>query len=605
MTRAEERSPEYSAAGQLTAFADSYADGEIRALAQEPVQNAKDARYRGEVVHVEYRLLRRMANDGKLIFHLTVTDRGTTGLCGETKPNRANLKNASEEVLQELKWFHFERFFDSNKGSQQSGSRGWGKSIFLHCSRFPGQERSAMMLYDTLLRDNEYRLGHFTIMDDEMRVLRQPRLNNDARQAVSAQVYVAREGKIILPLGLEPLSEPGTRIIVPYLSRTSIEALRDGSLASWLQYLWWRQIADGRLTITLVDEEARTSNTIAEPEWWKGEIWSTDATSPGDIHKLHKGCHIQILENEELGSNCVVKRLALLYDANLLNQSVPDKGPDYLGIQMFRAGQCIETHWDFERIPLKEKQGIRAFVEFDEDTDAQLRGKEKAQHDGFRRSGIVKNPILPHLKTCVHCFAESIGLIRSQDGDDGKLNEKFRRTSQFVFERLLSKAIGDVLIDPPGDNVDGEPDKPWDVDVLLSYPNPKTSRVNWGQRISNIRFVVNSQPEKLRRNIRYALEWQAPEKKYEEIWSKRNPKADAEYALGYRVLTEHEVDEHHIICRTPGVYRIRAAVYEGKRLLAKSAKRIHIETDPPIREEKPLRCEHIRRKRNISRRAAH
>ena len=185
MAIGEERSPEYSAAGLLKTFAESYADGEIRALAQEPVQNAKDARYRDDKVHVEYRLLRRMAGDGRSIYLLSVTDGGTTGLCGATNPDGGALKNASEEELQDLKWYHFERFFDSNKSSQQSGSRGWGKSIFLHCSQFPGQARSAMMLYDTLLRDNEYRLGHFTVLDGKMRVdqvMTPPLLNDDARR---------------------------------------------------------------------------------------------------------------------------------------------------------------------------------------------------------------------------------------------------------------------------------------------------------------------------------------------------------------------------------------------------------------------------------------
>ena len=586
MARVEDRSPEFSAKGLLTTFADSYADGEIRALAQEPVQNAKDARYLNEIVHVEYRLLRRMSNDGNPVFYLTVTDCGTTGLCGETNPNSSDLKNASKEALDELKWYHFERLFDSNKGSRQSGSRGWGKSIFLHCSQFPGHERSAMMLYDTLLRDNEYRLGHFTILDDKMRILRQPILNGEARQILSEQIYVARDGKIQFPLDFEPLSEPGTRVIVPYLSRTSIEAFRDGSLASWLQYLWWRQIADGRLTITLIDEEADTAQTIVEPEWWQGEIWSSDATAPESIHKLYKDCHIQILENKELGSNCTVKRLALLYDANLRDQTLPTEGPDYIGIQMIRAGQCIETYKKFDLIPSKEKLGIRAFVEFDEYTDGQLREKEKAQHDGFRKSGIVKNPILRYLENTVHDFANNIGLIKNQDRDNGRSNEKFRRTSQFVFDRLLSKAMGNVAIDIDGDSVDGETDKPWDVDVLLSYPNPDTSRVDWGQCISNIRIVVNSRPETLKRNTRYSIEWQAPGVKYVELLSKPATGIQ-EYGLAYRILTQHEVEGNHIICPEPGVYRIRAAVYERKKLVARKARRIHVETDPQERQENP------------------
>ena len=54
-------------------------------------------------------------------------------------------------------------------------------------------------------------------------------------------------------------------------------------------------------------------------------------------------------------------------------------------------------------------------------------------------------------------------------------------------------------------------------------------------------------------------------------------------------MTRHTGDEpNHIICPKPGVYRIRAAVYEGKTLLATKARRIHLEMDPPERQENPF-----------------
>ena len=444
MNRQETRPPEISAKGLLDAFAGSYADGEIRALAQEPVQNSKDARYGNEVVQVEYKLLRRLTDHGKPLFMLTVTDRGTTGLCGETNPARDALRNASEEELQELKWYHFERYFDSNKNSRSVGSRGWGKSIFLHSSRFPGHRRSAVMLYDTLIRNDEYRLGDFTILDDHMRIRNQPLLDDQARQAVSLQSYETRNGDVKVPLALKPLNEPGTRIVVPFVSQAAVEAIRNGSLAAWLQYLWWRPIADGDLEIAVIDEEKDLRQTILEPVWWKGDLWTSDATKPGPIHRLYEGCHVQILDNEELGSGCIVKRLAILYDAGLRDQPMSDDGPDYIGIQMFRAGQCTETFWDFELVPSREKPGIRAFVEFDENTDSKLRKIDMTAHDRFRRVGIVRNPILPYLRDRVHEFADAIGLIKKHDAGDGESNERFRRTSKFVFERLLSKPMGEV-----------------------------------------------------------------------------------------------------------------------------------------------------------------
>ena len=57
-----------------------YRMGPIRALAQEPVQNSKDAA-RGQV-HVEYRLHKRRSVDGVDSYMLTVTDHNTSGLDG-------------------------------------------------------------------------------------------------------------------------------------------------------------------------------------------------------------------------------------------------------------------------------------------------------------------------------------------------------------------------------------------------------------------------------------------------------------------------------------------------------------------------------------------
>lgn len=588
MERKGYRSPGWSASGYLRIFEGSYGDGETRILAQEPVQNAKDARSEDSVVHVEYRLLQRIASDGRPFSMLAVTDSGTTGLCGKTNPSNFELKAATVEDREQLKWYHFERLFDSNKKQLQSGSRGWGKTIFLECSRIPHRQNSAMMIYDTLLKDGEYRVGDMTIWDDNFGVREEPLLNDEARAAISNPTYRTPDGNVRIPLGLKPLKQVGTRVIVPFLTAPAVKAVNNGSLARWLQYLWWRPIAEGILSIAIINEFENSKTTIVPPEWWQGNIWSSDATTPGPIHKLHEGCHIQVLVNLDLGKDCAIKHLALLYDAKLRAETSDNRGLRYDGIQLLRSWQCIETLLDFERIPVYERQGIRAFVEFDDDTDLQLRDKEKTQHDGFNRSfGIVSRTILPQLREIVHKFAEEIAIIKSQPSDMGASNEKYRRTSQFVFERLLSKAMGEVSNESSGEGAEGETDKPWDVDVLLSYPNPGTTRVYWGDSIANIRFVINSLPETVRRNIRFALEWQSPATEYKSLREITKRRAVTQYGLGDFVLTEYEPGSQNIVCEKPGLYRIRAAVYEGKRLVAKKAKRIHVEIDPPERKEHP------------------
>ena len=60
---------------------DSYFMGPLRALAQEPVQNALDEKS-SPLVRVEYRLHSRSTPDGTPYYLLTVTDSGTGGLKG-------------------------------------------------------------------------------------------------------------------------------------------------------------------------------------------------------------------------------------------------------------------------------------------------------------------------------------------------------------------------------------------------------------------------------------------------------------------------------------------------------------------------------------------
>lgn len=588
MARKGYHTPQLGGSGQLQTFVDNYSDGAIRALAQEPVQNAKDARLRNQVVEVEYRLLWRMGDDGNLFNVLTVTDHGTTGLGGKIAPTESELECATEEDRQKWQWYHFERLFDSSKGGQHGGKRGWGKSIFLHASHIPTVKRSAMMVYDTLLESGEYRISDMTIVNDDYGVRDMPLVNDAARRAIGESLYVTPDGSIRMPLQLAPLRRVGTRIVVPHLAEYAVKSITDGSLANWLEYLWWRPISEGALKITIVDEVNETSRTIGVPKWWEGDEWSSDVTSPGSVQRLHQDCKILVLENEKLKQDCGVRLLAIQYDSGLANQRPLKGAPDFVGIQVMRARQCIETYEDFDLIPRQEMPCFRGFVEFDEATERRLRDKEKPAHDGFDGRGIVGTSIRPYLKDKMHEFAESIGVIKSRDADEGAPSEAERRTLEFVFNRLAPGAFGDAPNKNPGAGIENNLGNPWDIAVLLKYPTPNTTRVNWGERIEDIRAVVNSRPESLRRNTRLALEWLSPEQPPLQLIADKRPHAGIEYALKNQLVTPEWVDEPHILCAKPGLYRIRVAVYEGKKLVAQSPRRVHVETDPPERKDNPF-----------------
>ena len=587
MTKSGYRPLGMSAKGLLEIFADSYKDGEIRALAQEPVQNAKDARLDEHTVQVEYRLTPKMDNYGSRLYVLTVTDSGTTGLSGPTKPSDTLLARASEAERAKMKWYHFERMFDSKKGAQSIGSRGWGKSIFLYCSNVPGDPTKSMMLYDTMLTDSEYRFGSMKVVYDDLVALEPPLLGVEARQGMGSPSYVPDCAQLALPLASEPLSKPGTRIVVPYLRDSAVKAFRDGSLFAWLQYLWWRPICEGILAITVIDDENETSAKVTEPSWWERDSWSADALTRGKPQKLFGDCWIQVQENLDIGKGCAIKTLALIYDPDLSEDTWAAHGPFYSGIQMFRAGQCIQTLWDFDHKLNEYKPHLRGFVEFDGATDAKLRKRENSQHDGFDRRGIMRDPVLPFLRDAMASFASAIGLIKQSDTETAGTSDQERQTVQFVIDKLLAGGIGTLPNENPGDDSNTTADRPWDIDILLSYPDPDTTRVNWRQRITDIRMVVNAAPDFPGRNLRFTIEWDSPGGKLQTLRETKSRTPIETMQLRDLVLVSPDSRLAGGLQCQAGVHRIRAAVYNGKKLIAKKARRVHVEMDPPERPERP------------------
>ena len=212
---------------------ESYGMGPIRALAQEPVQNSKDAKNQSRV-RVGYRLLSRRSQDGNLYYLLTVTDEGTTGLQGPilSKEERQEREALNDGLLGHGEnWAAFEGQGYTRKDLDTLGSRGQGKSAFLYHSRpvdVAGNHLDRyLMLYDTLLESGEYRFGVRYAMPTD-RVQEPPLLDDAARQALYGD-YETGDG-IFISLKLDLLAQVGTRIIVPYLSEEGLSAIRSREL---------------------------------------------------------------------------------------------------------------------------------------------------------------------------------------------------------------------------------------------------------------------------------------------------------------------------------------------------------------------------------------
>ena len=392
----------------------SYAMGDIRALAQEPVQNSKDAK-RGDP-SVEFKLYERENPGGQPTWMLSVTDWNTSGLQGPILTLEEI--DALGKLERNWNWAAFEGMHYTKENEDALGSRGQGKAAFLYHSKLPPlgtPPRDRMMiLYDTLLPNGEYRLGvRYATPSDMVRT--PPFTGDEARQTVSSS-YTASDGTRI-DLGLDPLTRVGTRVIVPYLSQTAVDAFHLDELYNWLQRCWWRAIQTG-LTIRLVDEVGQ-SKTVVPPTWWIGEPWQ------------HSSANTRLWQDLGQGE-ARIKRMVLHYDSTLDDSDTEGYAPQFCGVQLLRGQQWIETLPFHDDVPRDKRAGFRGFVEFDQRTERLLRAAEHSQHDGFDKRVAPCNVLLPIISQKVREFAEEMGWaerqhIQAAPGRERDAAEKFLR----------------------------------------------------------------------------------------------------------------------------------------------------------------------------------
>ena len=239
----------------------------------------------------------------------------------------------------------FEGMGYTKKTSEDAlGSRGQGKAAYLYHSRLP-QGKSGSD--DDALRHSPARRrvpSRYTVCQPYRCCSSAPLLRDEARAVVST--HYLGEG-VDIDLRLDPLTEIGTRVIVPYLSQEVVDAFHSGELSQWLQRCWWRAVQMG-LTIAVVDQD-HSRLAIAVPPWWATEPWKRRTNG------------VRVYENIAVADGLKIKRIVLLYD-----ESLSESDPDFWGVQL-GGHQWIETLGQetlADYVP-KDKRGFRGFVEFD------------------------------------------------------------------------------------------------------------------------------------------------------------------------------------------------------------------------------------------------
>ena len=555
---------------------ESYAMGAIRALAQEPVQNSKDAG-RGEPC-MEYKLLTREDSDGQVMWMLTVTDWNTSGLQGPILT--LEQIDALGRLERDWNWAAFEGMHYTKENEDALGSRGQGKAAFLYHSKLPplGTPPRARMiiLYDTLLSDGEYRLGvRYATPSDMVRT--PPFTGDEARQTVSSS-YAAFDGTRI-DLGLEPLTQVGTRVIVPYLSQAAVEAFHSEELYNWLQRCWWRAVQTG-LTIHIVDEAGR-SQTVAPPTWWVDEPWQRNSSNMRLWQDLGQG-------------DARIKRMVLNYDPALDNSDTEGYAPQFCGVQLLRGQQWIETLSFHDDVPRDKRAGFRGFVEFDQRTERLLRGAEYSQHDGFDKRIIPCNVLIPIISHKVREFAEEMGWTQPQhiQALSGRERDAGMEFLRFFNPRTPNRsnsrrntAAGEQ---PP---LEGLLDDRWECDLTLQFPNSQTTRVDWGDYLRNVTGHVNVAPPhgSRRADVRLFLTSDTDptdrisvDTREVEIWGGLGEASFGDFQI-IRGASSHG----RLQCAHEGKWKLTAEVRAGGAVVARHSRSLYVQQDPPPRNANP------------------
>ena len=561
--------PPANMVNEVRNIVDSYGMGPMRALAQEPVQNAKDEK-KGETVRVDYQLHRREAPNGREYYLLTITDSGTGGLKGPVLP-REQLQQRGYILKDGENWAAFEGQGFTEKSGGDLGCRGQGKSAALYHSNpggFMNDGRARLlMLYDTLLENGEYRMG--VRYADPVDGILSPPLYGDEAQLIIWEEYKVRDG-LTVTLGLDHLEQTGTRIIIPFLLDDTVEAIHSGELDRWLQRCWWRAIQTGELEINVTDEHGNTS-TVEVPPWWRNTRSSKK-----------EGRHTREYRDIPVGDGLLIKRIVIQYDPELEADEIAGHTLQYGGVQLLRNRQWIETQEIWSHIPQDYRAGFRGFAEFDRKLEAELKASEKSQHESFNGQRKYVTETRQAILQAVKEFAEEHGWARPTQTE-----AITRRDQEHAAEFLATFTTPKTP--KQGDNKKGSPnsDEPthdWNCQLSVQFPDPKTTRVDWGKSITGVAVSADVDPVPENRWATVNLEMIRKEDRTSQAIQTAQVEfigETVEIPFGDFQIIKGQAHPGRISCPEPGEYNLRASiVHAGQRVAAKT-RRVHVGVEPP------------------------
>lgn len=426
------------------------------------IQNGWDARTdsKGKGWNFSFELV-----EGDEHSYLVMTDRGTTGLTGKVAGKEEYLEGLSKNE----RWAAFEGYGFTKEDIEENrslGSRGRGKFIFV------GASSELAILYDTLTIDGNYRFGGRRIRQTENPVVYYD--EDNARRALASATYN------LIP----PLTEVGTRVIIVNPIDEVVEAIRTGEFEFMIGETWWEIIKkyDARITV----KHSGIETVVGVPP-----EYLLPKKSEGKLKVLLKRGVRKVFGKIPTKVNTL----------HIVCEPGKKVHEDLRGISIQRNGMKICTV-EPQVLPEHIFESIYGYVILDEVGEENIKESEGLEHNNISYKKSFPQDLRYWLRAEMKEFAQKeLGYNPHPEKERREKQRSAERRALSAINRI-AKVLNMVKVGPiarePHITHRG-PTKPVRISMARPiFPNPQSSRVDYGQSIKNLQFeVVNETSDAL------------------------------------------------------------------------------------------------------------
>lgn len=383
---------------------------------------------------------------------LSMIDSGTTGLTGNLTSEDISIFESG--LPENERWARWESLAFTKESPDSLGARGQGKMIFISASR------DHSIFYDSLRQDGSYRFGGTRATHTEF-----PPFHFEGDKGRKSIKEV---------IGLDPIQETGTRVIIYNPIKEVLTSLEDGTFKKYIEETWWPIILKYGAEIIVDNYVSREVASV--PRIFKNNIERKE--NDNFKKRIMQYKKMKIRDQEEK-----IKKLCIFYDNNI---DIPEI---HQGLSYFRGGMKIGK-LEFPALK-KIRKNIYGFVEFGIKLEKKLREIESPNHYGFNGRYKLWREIKEYLEEQMEIFGnKKLGM-----GIDRRAVKNQRRSNaeNIALSRLKKITKGWAFFrggkGPGGGSGKTKEKTPKKIAIRLSninFPNTENiPRVNYGDKIKD------------------------------------------------------------------------------------------------------------------------